>query len=128
MGRKRILIIDDDSILSRTIDMCLTKKGHDVKVSYNGADAVKYLFEEKADSILLDIRLPDCDGWFIAELLEKLEWAKTVPLIVMSVLDPDRMKVAEIKPYAYIHKPFDIGQLMETVERSLSEENHPANA
>ena len=125
MERKKIVIVDDDALLSKTIDMYLSKKGHDVKVVYTGVDAVKHLFEEKPDSVLLDIRLPDCDGWFIAKLLEKLEWAKKVPLIVISVLEPDRGKIAETKPYAYIQKPFDMGQLIQAVEGSLTGETHP---
>ena len=128
MGRKRILIVDDDSLLAKTIDMCLSKKGYDVKVFYRGVDAVKYLFEEKPDLVLLDIRLPDCDGWFLAKLLEKLELAERVPLVVISVLEPDRGKVAEAKPYAYIQKPFDMAQLMQVVERSLVGERQPVSA
>lgn len=122
MGRKKVVIVDDDTLLSKTIDICLSKRGHDVRVFYSGVDAVRYLFEEKPDSIVLDIRLPDCDGWFIARLLEKLEWMEKVPVIVISVLEPDRGAVAEVKPYACIQKPFDMGQLVQTVERSLSEE------
>jgi DNA-binding response OmpR family regulator len=127
MGRKRILIVDDDSLLAKTIDMCLSKKGYDVKVFYKGADAVKYLFEEKPDLVLLDIRLPDCDGWFLAKLMEKLELAERVPLVVISVLEPDRGKVAEAKPYAYIQKPFDMAQLMQVVERGLVAERQPVS-
>ncbi len=126
MERKKIMVVDDDAILSKIIHMCLSKKGHDVRVLYSGADAVSCLFEEKPDLLVLDIRLPDCDGWFIAKLMKKLEWAKKVPLIVISVLDPDRVNVAEVKPYAYIQKPFDMGQLLQTVERSLSEEGQLA--
>ena len=122
MGRKRVLIVDDDALLAKTMDICLSKKGHDVKVFYSGVDAVRYLFEEKPDSIVLDIRLPDCDGWFIARLLGKFEWSERVPIIVISVLEPDRRKVTEVRPYAYIQKPFDMGQLVQTVERSLSAE------
>ncbi len=122
MAAKKVLIVDDDSLISRTIDMCLSKRGHHVKVLYNGVDAVKYLFEEKPDSLVLDIRLPDCDGWFIAKFLEKLEWFEKVPIIVISVLEPDRRQIAEFKPYAYIQKPFDMGQLLQTVENSLSKE------
>jgi DNA-binding response OmpR family regulator len=123
MGRKRIVIVDDDPLISKTIDMCLSKRGHDVKVFYSGADMVKHLFDEKPDSILLDIRLPDCDGWFIAKLLEGFDWAKSVPIIMMSVLDPDSRKVSEFKPHAYIQKPFDMGFLIQTVEQSLSMDN-----
>lgn len=122
MGRKKVVIVDDDTLLSKTIDICLSKRGHDVRVFYSGVDAVKYLFEEKPDSIVLDIRLPDCDGWFIARLLDKLEWLEKVPVIVISVVEPDRRVVTEVKPYAYIQKPFDMGQLVQTVERSLSED------
>ena len=124
MGGKRIVVVDDDSLLSKTIDICLSKRGHDVRVLDSGVDAVKYLFEEPADSIVLDIRLPDCDGWFIARLMDKLGLSERVPLIVISVLDPDRREVAEFKPYAYIQKPFDMGQLVQTVEKSLSEQRH----
>ena len=128
MERKKVVIVDDDMLLSKTIDICLSKRGHDVRVIYSGVDAVKYLFEEKPDSIVLDIRLPDCDGWFIARLLEKLEWMEKVPVIVISVVEPDRREVAELKPYAYIQKPFDMGQLVQTVERSLSVERPLAGA
>jgi DNA-binding response OmpR family regulator len=119
MERKRIVIVDDDPLISKTINMCLSKRGHDVKVFYSGADMVKHLFDEKPDSILLDVRLPDCDGWFITRLLDKFGWARSVPVIMMSVLEPDSKKVAEFKPHAYIQKPFDIGLLIQTVEQSL---------
>jgi len=128
MKKQRIFIVDDNILLTQTIDMCLSKRGHDVKVFYSGADAVRCLFEERPDLLVLDVRLPDCDGWFLAKLLKKLEWAERVPLIVISALEPDRGKVVEVKPYAYIKKPFDMGQLMQTVEMSLSEARYLAGA
>lgn len=121
MQRKKILIVDDNPLLSKALDICLSNKGHDVKVSYNGVDAVSQLIREIPDSIVLDVRLPDCEGWFIATLLGKFGWAKTVPLIMMSVLEPDTRKIAEIKPYAYVQKPFDMGKLIQTIERSLNQ-------
>ena len=128
MTKKRILVVDDDFLLAATIDMCLTKRGHNVKVFHNGANAVKYLFEEKPDLMLVDIRLPDCEGWFLAEILKKLDLSQKVPMIVMSVLDPDRVKVADAKPYAYIQKPFDMGQLIQAVEKSLDTEERLVGA
>ena len=122
---KRIVVVDDDLLLLKTIDICLRKRGYDVNTFHNGADAVKHFFAQKPDLIMLDIRLPDCDGWFIAKLLEKLDWTQEVPLVVISVLEPDRRKVAETKPYAYIQKPFEMGQLVQTlvqtVEKGLTE-------
>ena len=120
--RKKIIIVDDDALLTKTIHMCLSKKGHDVKVSFTGADAVRCLSEEKPDLLVLDIRLPDCNGWSLARLVEKRERAEKVPLIIISALEPDRERMAEVKPYAYIQKPFDMEQLIQTVERSLAGE------
>ncbi len=119
--RKRILIVDDDTLLTRTINMCLSQRGHDITVASSGIEAVKQLFKEQPDLLVLDIGLPDCDGWFLTTLLKKLGWADRVPVIMMSVLDPDRGKISETKPYAYIQKPFDMGHLIHTVEKSLGE-------
>jgi DNA-binding response OmpR family regulator len=128
MTKKRILVVDDDFLLAATIDMCLSKRGHSVKVFHSGANAVKYLFEERPDLMVVDIRLPDCEGWFLAEILKKLDLSQKVPIIVMSVLDPDRVKVADAKPYAYIQKPFDMGQLIQAVEKSLDTEERLVGA
>ncbi len=126
MRKKKIMIVDDDILLAHTMDMCLSKRGHEVKAVYTGVDAVKSLFKEKPDLMVLDIGLPDCNGWFLAKLLGKLDWAEKIPIILMSILDPEREKIAEAKPYAYIQKPFDMGQLIGMVEKSLSEESNLA--
>ncbi len=119
MERKKVMVVDSNALLSKTIVICLSKKGHEVVAFSNGADAVKYIFEEKPASVVLDIKLPDCDGWFIAKLLGKLGWSTDVPLIVVSALEPNSGKMAELKPYAYIQKPFDMGHLLQTIETSL---------
>lgn len=117
---KKIIIVDDDHLLTRTIDMGLRNRGYEVKVLYSAAAAVKSLIHEKPDLIVLDIRLPDCDGWFIPELLRELEMAQGVAVIVMSVLDPDREMIKLNKPYAFIQKPFDMGEFIHLVEKSLA--------
>ena len=116
---KKIIIVDDDHLLTRTIDLGLRNRGYEVKVLYSAAAAVKSLIHEKPDLIVLDIRLPDCDGWFIPELMRELEMAEGVAVIVMSVLDPDSHMITLNKPYAFIQKPFDMGEFIKLVERSL---------
>ena len=117
--KKKILVVDDDHLLTRTIDMGLRNRGYDVKVLYSAAAAVKSLIHEKPDLIVLDIRLPDCDGWFIPELMRELEMAEGVAVIVMSVLDPDSHMITLNKPCTFIQKPFDMRELIELVESSL---------
>ncbi len=120
MSGKKILIVDDDHLLTRTIDMALRNRGYEVKLLYSAAAAVKQLIQERPDLIVLDVRLPDCDGWFIPELLRELEMAQGVAVIVMSVLDPDREMITLNKPYAFIQKPFDMGEFIHLVEKSLA--------
>jgi DNA-binding response OmpR family regulator len=122
MRKKKIVIVDDDILLLKTMNIYLNKKGYDVTVFCNGTEAIMCSLEEKPDLLVLDIRLPDCDGWSLAKILEKHEWAKNVPLIIISACDPDRAKISEVKPYAYIQKPFEMEQLVQTVERSLAGE------
>lgn len=121
MRKKKIVIVDDDILLTQAMDMCLSQRGHEVRSVYTGVDAVKCFFKEKPDLMVLDIGLPDCNGWFLAKLLAKLEAAENMPVIMMSVLDAEREKLAEVKPYAYIQKPFDMGQLIDTIESVLKE-------
>ena len=124
---KKVIVVDDDALLAKTISICLSRRGYEVKVFYSGVDTIGWLVEEKPDLLVLDIRLPDCDGWFIAKLLKRIRLGEEVPLIVISALEPDRAKVLEIKPYAYIQKPFYMEQLMKTVEKSLSGEKNLAS-
>lgn len=127
MGKK-IVIVDDDVLLSEAVSIGLRERGHCVSVFHCGTDAAVHLSEDKPDLLVLDIRLPDCDGWSLARFLERLDLTDGIPLVMMSVLEPDRKMVAEVKPYAYIQKPFDVGQLMQTVERGLREYAHSAGA
>lgn len=119
MSKKRVMIVEDDALLVRALQISLLNKGHDVTTCLNGVDAVKSLMDARPDVVVLDLRLPDCDGWFLVELIKKLEACKDLPLIFMSVLEPDQRKLRDCKPCTYIQKPFDISQLMHEVDRSL---------
>jgi len=118
---KRIVVVEDDVLLSTTVSIGLQNRGHSVSVFHRGTDAAVHVSEEKPDALVLDIRLPDCDGWSLAKFLKRLDLVDGIPLVIMSALEPERKMMAEVRPYAYVQKPFDMGQLMATVERGLSE-------
>ena len=118
---KRIVIVEDDVLLSATVSIGLHNRGHNVSVFHRGTDAALHVSEERPDVLVLDIGLPDCDGWSLARFLKGLDLLDGVPLVIMSALEPDRKMVAEVRPYAYVQKPFDIRQLIEAVEQGLSE-------
>ena len=118
MTGKNIMIVDDDQVLIQTT-VNLRKKRYNVKIFSRGTDAVRYLFEEKQDNALLDVRLPDCDGWFIDRHFEQIKGHTNILLIMISAPDADSSKMFEVKPFTYIQKPFDIGRLLQVIESSV---------
>jgi DNA-binding response OmpR family regulator len=128
MGGIKVVMVDDDVLLTRTIDIVLRKKGYDVCVFSKGVDAVKYIVEELPDVILLDSKLPDCNGCFIARLLEKMDISKKILIIFLSVLETDRNKIEETKNLVFLQKPFDTGQLIDIIERNLRNPSLALNA
>jgi len=124
--KQKILLIESDQLLSKAICICLNKKGYEVEAFHDGEQAVKRLLQIKPDSIVVDLEKPGCDVWFLAELLEKFGWAKRVPLILLSGLATEIGKATEIRHWAHIQKPFDMGELVQIIERSLKKPKLPS--
>ena len=118
---KKIVIVDDNVLLSEAMSMCLRWRGHSVQVCRSRADAYLYISAEQPDLLVLDPGLPDGDGWQLVNLLAERELTEMMPIIVVSIQDPDRKSLAKVKPYAYIQKPFDMGQLMQTIENGFGD-------
>ena len=118
---KKIVIVDENAILSEAMSICLRWRGHSVQVCHGSADAYLHISAEQPDLLVLDPGLPDSDGWQLVNLLAERELTGTVPIIVVSIQDPDRKNLGRVKPYAYIQKPFDMGQLIQTIEMGLGE-------
>jgi DNA-binding response OmpR family regulator len=119
MGGINVVIVDDDLLLTRTIGILLKQRGYAVTVFNKGVDAVQYFFEELPDVILLNSKLPDCDGCFIARLLEKMDDFNKLLIIFLSVMETDRNKIEGKQNIVFLQKPFDTGKLIELIERKL---------
>lgn len=119
---KKIVIVDDNAILSEAMSMCLRRRGHSVQVCRGSADAYLKISADQPDMLVLDPGRPNSDGWQLVSLLAEHKLTDMVPIIVVSIQDPDRRSLAIMKPYAYIQKPFDMGQLIQTVEQGLDEQ------
>lgn len=119
MGGIKVVMVDDDVFLTRTIDIVLEKRGYTVRVFNKGVDAVKSFFEELPDVVLLNSKLPDCDGWFITRLLEKMDNSNKLLIIFLSVMETDRNKIDGKTNLVFLQKPFDTGKLIEVIEGKL---------
>ena len=113
----RIILIDDDELLSTTVARGLTAAGHTVVVASNGFDGVKYFRENSADLILTDINMPH--GGLPTIRVLRAEHPK-LPIIAMSG-SPTHLEVAgALGANRILTKPFTIEQLADTVSDVLA--------
>jgi DNA-binding response OmpR family regulator len=119
MGGMKVVIVDDDVLLTRTLGILLKQRGYEVEVFNKGVDAIQRFFEELPDVILLNSRLPDCEGCFIARLLEKMDDFNKLLIIFLSVMETDRSKTEGKTNIVFLQKPFDTGKLIELIEGKL---------
>ena len=106
----RILIADDDDDARRLLVKYLTVKGFHVTTAEDGSEACRRVFADEPDLVLLDVNMPELDGWSV---LQEIRSATDVPVIMLTVLDSARDKVRGLAGGAddYITKPFDLKEL-----------------
>jgi DNA-binding response OmpR family regulator len=122
MNPKKILLVDDEVDLVKTISFSLEAEGYKVLVSYNGEDALNQARKENPDLILLDIMLPKLDGYKVCRLLKFDERYKHIPILMLTAKtqEKDKMLGVETGANEYITKPFDMDQLMEKMKAYLN--------
>jgi DNA-binding response OmpR family regulator len=112
-GTTRILVIDDDEELRRALTLALTDEGYEVRAAPHGQAALELLETWLPRLILLDLMMPELDGWAFRARQLASERAKHVPVVVLSAArDPS---VEALEPAAVVPKPFDLGRLLDTV-------------
>ena len=114
-----VLVVDDDQAMSRLIRHNLEDKDTRVVEAATGLDCIRMLHEARVDLIILDLRLPDFNGWGILSLLRLTEPLRHIPVIMVSVEPPDKVLIEKLKPDDYIQKPFDMRDLMMRVRRVI---------
>jgi len=130
MSRKKILVVDDNQVILRTMSMKLTSEGYDVLTAEDGSEAVSAVRRERPDLILLDIGFPPdvahggglaWDGFLIMQWLRRLDEGKDIPIIVITGGDPVKYKDRALAAGAvnFFHKPIDNDELLAIVAQTL---------
>jgi two-component system alkaline phosphatase synthesis response regulator PhoP len=119
--KERILVVDDDKDITRLIRSYLEKAGFDVLTAYDGATAVTLLRHERPDLIVLDLMLPDMDGWDITRLIRRDERLQNMLILMLTarVEDTDKIVGLEIGADDYITKPFNPAEIVARVRAHL---------
>lgn len=123
MNPKKILVVDDELSILVPIKFLLEKNNFIVELAQSGRDALDTIARTKPDLILLDIMLPDLDGYEIFQMIrDKPEW-DDIKVIYLSAKsrDVDIAKGLNLGADAYITKPFSNAELLEKIESLLKE-------
>jgi two-component system, OmpR family, response regulator MprA len=111
----RLLVVEDDLAIRETLEMVLSTEGYEVTTARNGADALDILAQVQPQLILLDMRMPDMDGWEFMERYRSLPEA-TAPVVVLSAAPDTAVRAAAVGARAYLAKPFAIDDLLNVLD------------
>ena len=113
----RVLLVDDDAAVRRSLSETLSEEGHEVRASENAEDALSQLIDYAPDLVLSDIRMPGIDG---IELLERVKKrAPSVDVILMTAYDdmPTVVRAMREGAFDFLVKPLQLGELQAVLER-----------
>lgn len=116
---KKILIADDEHKIVMTLEYAFKKAGYEVFIARDGSEVLEILKEEIPDVILLNIMMPNVDGYTTLSEIKKNEKFKDIKVIFLSAKtsEKDVAKGLEMGADAYVTKPYSIKKLLEKVEQ-----------
>lgn len=127
---KRVVCIEDEPAMIDLIRLILGRKGYEVIGAVGGREGLEAIQREKPDVVLLDLMMPDMDGWEVYQKMKANEAMKTIPVIVVTAKAQSIDKVLGLhiaKVDDYITKPFGPQDLIESVEKVLTRKKEGAS-
>jgi CheY-like chemotaxis protein len=115
VGERAILVVDDDPDIRALLADALQDEGYAVTTAANGAEAIEVVDRTEPSLVLLDMRMPVLDGWGFAQMMRQR--GTRLPIVVMTAAENAWRWCEEVGGDACLPKPFDLGALLETVER-----------
>jgi DNA-binding response OmpR family regulator len=118
MKRARLLVIDDDADIRNLLRELLERAGYEVAESSNGRDGLRTLYSISPDLVLLDVSMPELDGW---QTLERIRDLSDVPVLMLTARGHELERVRGLQAGAddYVVKPFGRQELLARVQALL---------
>ncbi len=121
MSQARILVVDDDPQIVRLVRAYLDQNGFETLVAYDGQEALSLIRSQKPDLVVLDLMLPEMDGWEVTRIVRSDPALSATPIIMLTarVEDTDRIVGLEMGADDYVSKPFNPRELVARVRAVL---------
>jgi DNA-binding response OmpR family regulator len=122
-ARHSVLIVDDDEATSELLSIRLKQQGFGTLLAERGSAGLELARSERPDCILLDLRLPDIDGFALCEQLVDDDATSQIPVIIVSGLDrPDIIRRSRAAGcHYYVRKPYDPNALLTLIHQAIDE-------
>lgn len=119
--KARALVVDDDRLLLRLVELNLGKAGMNVLLADSGKEALRIARDERPDVILLDIMMPVMNGFQVMRELKSSQETRDIPVIMLTAKSgqDDRKLCEELGAVAYVTKPFSLEELRSLVRSIL---------
>lgn len=120
---KTIVYIEDDPEMIDLVSLILNRRGYTVKGAHGGRQGLDFVLQDKPDLVLLDLMMPDMDGWDVYQQIKANDQTNDIPIIIITAKSQSIDKVLGLhiaKVDDYICKPFRPAELVESIEKVLT--------
>lgn len=124
--KKKVVCVEDEPEMIDLVKLILSRKGYDVIGAMGGREGLEAIERESPDLVLLDLMMPDMDGWEVYQQMKSHDSMKSIPVIVVTAKAQSIDKVLGLhiaKVDDYITKPFGPQELLDSVESVLERES-----
>ena len=125
MSKGSILVVEDNMDNYELVRFVLERAGYGVFLAVNGRDGVDAARFQKPDLILMDLTMPEMDGWMAAEKIKENPITKSIPLIAITAhtLPRDRYRALQSGYDGYISKPIHVQSFLELIDNAFEKIN-----
>ena len=118
----KILIADDEPDILLTVTARLRRNGHEVEYAPDGTEARQKAEHTVYDLLILDVRMPGHSGYEVCEYAKNSGKNEKTPILLISAFPEERVAWQQTKAEAFLAKPFEVTQLMSTIDRLLKKD------
>ena len=121
MADTRILYADDDLELTRLVEDCLSAEGYEIIIANDGEEGLDKLITEQPDLVILDVMMPQLNGWEIVRYMREKDEYRDIPVLMLTGIGPtlNEMTAPLYGANDHLDKPFEIDDLMTKVSALL---------
>ena len=118
---KKVLVVDDDPYILMSLEFLMKKNGYEVMIARNGTEALLTVEQQNPDLVLLDIMMPDVDGYEICKYIKASAKLKSAKVVFMSAKtkETDLQKGYDLGAALYIIKPFSTRVLVKQIQELM---------